>query len=131
MSFNSVTLIIASIIFVILLGMAAYFIYEEQKSKFEIPPSTCPDYWTLEKGKNGMPYKCTANGVNMGSCDGSQDVYPVYTPKTKSKNLCDLFADKYQYINNTCNAGNKRIIWDGVTNNPDLVSKCKVGAPSS
>ena len=131
MSFNSVTLIIATIIFVILLGMVGYFIYKEQQSKFDIPPSTCPDYWTLEEGNEGLPYVCSANGINMGSCDGPQDTYPTYTPTTTSTKLCDLFADKYQYINSTCNTGDKRITWDGVTNNPDLVTKCKITAASS
>ena len=131
MSFNSVTLIIAAIIFIILLAMVGYFIYQEQKNKFDIPPSTCPDYWTLEEGNEGLPYMCRANGVNMGSCDNPNDAYPTYTPQTKSKQLCDLFADKYQYINSTCNAGDKRITWDGVSNNPDLISKCKVTNPYS
>jgi hypothetical protein len=111
--------------------MVGYFIYQEQKNKFDIPPSTCPDYWTLAEGNEGLPYTCNANGVNMGSCDNPNDAYPTYTPKTTSKKLCDLFADKYQYINSTCNAGDKRITWDGVSNNPDLISKCKVTNPSS
>jgi hypothetical protein len=131
MSFNSVTLTIAAIIFVILLAMTAFFIYQEQKSKFDISPSTCPDFWTLEEGNEGLPYICRSTGVNMGSCDDSQDVRPTYAPTTKSTKLCDLFADKYNYISTTCNKGNKRINWDGVTNNPDLISKCKITVPST
>ena len=128
MSFNSVTLIIAAIIFVILLAMTGYFIYQEQKSKFDIPPSTCPDFWTLEEDNKEHPYTCKATGTNIGSCDNP---YLTYHPTTTSKNLCDLFADKYHYISNNCNEGGKRIMWDGVTNNPELITKCKVTPPSS
>ena len=131
MSFNSVTLIIATIIFIILLAMVGYFIYQEQQNKFDIPASTCPDYWTLEEGNEGLPYICRANGINMGNCNNSQDIYPTYSPTTTSTKLCDLFADKYKYVTTTCNKGNKRITWDGVTNNPDLVTKCQITSPSS
>jgi hypothetical protein len=130
MSFNSVTLIIATIIFIILLAMVGYFIYQEQQNKFDIPASTCPDYWTLDGGVEGMPYSCSANGINMGSCNNPQD-NPTYIPTTKSTKLCDLFADKYTYVTTTCNKGNKRITWDGVTNNPDLVTKCQITPLSS
>ena len=36
MSFNSVTLTVAGIIFVVLLALTAYFIYQDQKSKFTL-----------------------------------------------------------------------------------------------
>jgi hypothetical protein len=130
MSFNSVTLIIATIIFIILLAMVGYFIYQEQQNKFDIPASTCPDYWTLEGGVEGSAYSCSANGINMGSCNSPQD-NPTYVPGTKSTKLCDIFDDKYKYVTKNCNKGNKRITWDGVTNNPDLVTKCQVTYPSS
>jgi hypothetical protein len=127
MSFNSVTLIIATIIFIILLAMVGYFIYQEQKNKFDIPPSTCPDYWTLAEGS---PYTCTPDDINIGSCTASQPP-SVYTSLTKPGTLCDNFVNKYNFVTNTCSAGNNRITWDGVTNNPELVTKCQVLAPSS
>ena len=130
MSFNSVTLIIATIIFIILLAMVGYFIYKEQKTKFDIPPSTCPDYWTLGEGMSGSPYTCTPDEINIGSCTASQPP-SAYMAPSKSGTLCDNFAYKYNFINTNCNVGNKRITWDGVTNNPELVSKCQILPPSS
>ena len=53
MSFNSVTLTVAGIIFVVLLVTTAYFIYQDQKSKFTLIQSTCPDYWLLKKYNRG------------------------------------------------------------------------------
>ena len=130
MSFNSVTLIIATIIFIILLAMVGYFIYQEQKNKFDIPPSTCPDYWTLAEGNEGSPYTCTPDDINIGSCTASQPP-SLYTSLTKPGTLCDNFVNKYNFVTNMCNAGDKRITWDGVSNNPDLISKCIVTNPSS
>lgn len=125
MSFNSVTLIIATIIFIILLAMVGYFIYQEQKNKFDIPPSTCPDYWTLAEGNEGSPYTCTPDDINIGSCTASKPPSAYMSP-AKQGTLCDNFANKYNFVTNTCSAGNNRITWDGVTNNPELVTKCQV-----
>ena len=75
MSFNSVTLTIASIIFVVLLVMTAYFIYQDQKSKFTLIQSTCPDYWLLRKYNRGPDkgkFYCQPNSKNLGTCSSEQ-----------------------------------------------------------
>lgn len=126
MSFNSVTLIIATIIFVILLSMVGYFIYQDQKSKFDIIPSSCPDYWTFVPAKGGFPDACSPSldQTNWGSCTQASPP-PPYSSNPKSTKMCNIFEDKYNFINNnTANPCTKSITWDGVTNNPDLISKC-------
>ena len=74
MSFNSVTLTIAGAIFVVLLAMTAYFIYQDQKSKFSLIQATCPDYWLLKKHEDGPSkgkYYCEPSSKNMGTCSSS------------------------------------------------------------
>ena len=124
MSFNSVTLIIATIIFVILLSMVGYFIYQDQKSKFDIIPSSCPDYWTFVPAKGGFP-TCypPIDQTNWGSCTQASPP-PHYYTNPKSTKMCNIFEDKYNFINNPVTPCTKKITWDGVTNNPDLISKC-------
>jgi len=126
MSFNSVTLIVASIIFVISLCFIAYFIYQDQKSKFVMVQSTCPDFWE----KDFIPdasgnYYCKQKGINIGTCSISEGVanrppeYKVINTGTE----CDIYKRKMAWINtNPCV---KNILWDGVTNNPQLKAKCK------
>ena len=64
MSFNSIVLIVAAVIFVLLLSVFTYFIYESQKRKYNIIPATCPDYWSLSPksgAKGGMRSQCGGN----------------------------------------------------------------------
>jgi hypothetical protein len=125
MSFNSVTLIVASIIFVILLGIVSYFIYQDQKSKFVMVQSTCPDYWKMNPiPDNNGNYYCEQAGKNIGTCSSSESESnrpPIYTI-LKSKNECQNYKNKMTWIENACG---KTILWDGVTNNPQLRNKCK------
>jgi hypothetical protein len=126
MSFNSVTLIVASIIFVILLGIVSYLIYQDQKSKFVMVQSTCPDYWEMKQDASGNFY-CTQNGKNIGTCSsspGAANRPPIYTT-LKSTNECDNYKRKMAWINEPSTPCVKSILWDGVTNNPQLRSKCK------
>lgn len=126
MSFNSVTLIVASIIFVIMLGFMSYVIYQDQKSKFVMIQSTCPDYWKLNRNSDGSFY-CNQEGKNIGTCsisEGSANRPPTY-PVLNSNNDCDQFKRKMAWVNNTNTPCVKSILWDGVTNNPQLKTKCK------
>ena len=81
MSFNSVTLTIAGAIFVVLLAMTAYFIYQDQKTKFSLIQATCPDYWLLKKYEDG-PHKgkhyCEPSSRNMGTCRSPYGAEPAY-----------------------------------------------------
>ena len=125
MSFNSVTLMIAAIIFVVLLAFTAYFIYQDQKSKFTMIQASCPDYWKMttrpdEKGK----YYCQQDGKNIGTCSTSESASnrpPLYTI-LDSNDQCTNYKNKMIWVNGSCG---KNILWDGVTNNPELKEKCK------
>jgi hypothetical protein len=127
MSFNSVTLTVAGIIFVILLAMTAYFIYQDQKSKFTLVQATCPDYWMLQKYQEGDKkgkYYCEPSSKNMGSCSSALDAKNL-PPKYNildDNNECNNYKTKMTWVNNTCG---RKILWDGVTNNPELKNKCK------
>jgi len=124
MSFNSVTLTVAGIIFVVLLVATAYFIYQDQKSKFTLIQSTCPDYWLLRKNNDDGKHYCEPNSKNLGMCSsdvGSLERPPKYTV-LNDPDECSNYKNKMTWINNVCG---KRILWDGVTNNAELRNKCK------
>jgi hypothetical protein len=127
MSFNSVTLIIAGIIFVVLLAFTAYFIYQDQKSKFTMIQTTCPDYWKISSkpDDNGKYYCSQIAGKNIGTCSvetGSITRPSQYTI-LDSDDPCTNYNNKISWVNSNCG---KKILWDGVTNNPDLKNKCKI-----
>ena len=123
MSFNSVVLIVASIIFVLLLAVFSYFIYESQKKKYNIIPASCPDYWSLtsKKDAKGTIVSCNPpqNVTNWGTCKTTPPSYPYNSALTKP---CDVFLDKYVWSTQTCGG---KILWDGVTNNEDYRTSCK------
>jgi len=127
MSFNSVTLIIAGIIFVVLLAFTAYFIYQDQKSKFTIIQTTCPDYWAISSAPDASgKYYCSPQGINnIGSCnpDGNPPTRPSQYTILDSDDPCTNYNNKISWVNSNCG---KKILWDGVTNNPDLKNKCKI-----
>jgi hypothetical protein len=118
MSNNSVILTIATIIFVILLTFVAYFIYQGQKLKFNIIPSTCPDYWSFD-GQECTPQSKT-DGPNIGTC-GKDSSPATSIPISKYKTVCE----KYAYITNKNLCGGTTL-WDGITNNPDLRTRCLI-----
>ena len=125
MSFNSVTLTVAAVIFVILLIYVAYFIYQDQKSKFTMIQSTCPDYWQMNPVRNANgKYYCQQQGTNIGTCsisEGTLNTPPTYTI-LDSKDECENYKNKMVWIGNSCG---KTILWDGVTNNAHLKDICK------
>ena len=131
MSFNSVTLIIAAIIFVILLGMVGYFIYQEQKNKFDIPPSTCPDYWNVDADGNCVipPTSATLNagsvysGNTINLTNEKTDTSKIYTPGYISNGNKINYNDEGWGAMNKSSICAKRdwanklnIAWDGVSN---------------
>lgn len=128
MSFNSVVLIVASIIFVLLLAVFSYFIYESQKRKYNIIPASCPDYWTLSskkdaKGATIVSCNPPQNVINWGTCN-SKTMPPKYNYNSALTKPCDVFLDKYLWTTDKKNCGGK-ILWDGVTNNEDYRASCK------
>ena len=130
MSFNSIVLIIASVIFVLLLGLFGYFIYQGQKKKYNIIPASCPDYWSLSSttdANGNMSCKPTSDGTNWGTCSTNTLLPPSYVYKSKLTKPCDIFLDKYAWTTNHCGG---TILWDGVTNNDDYRTSC-TPAPTS
>ena len=126
MSFNSIVLIIASIIFVLLLAVFTYFIYEAQKRKYNIIPASCPDYWTLtpvtDASGNIISSTCSypQDKTNWGTCNDANPP-PTYKYNSALTKPCDVFLDKYVWTTNTCGG---KILWDGVTNNDDYRTSC-------
>ena len=123
MSFNSVTLTVAGIIFVVLLAMTAYFIYQDQKSKFTLVQATCPDYWLLKKNQAGKHY-CEPSSKNMGTCSsvpGAINLAPKYNVLNDSSE-CTNYKNKMTWVNKY---RGKKVLWDGVTNNAELKNICK------
>ena len=129
MSFNSIVLIVASIIFVLLLGVFSYFIYVAQQKKYNIVPASCPDYWSLSSksgAKGSMTCNPPADGINWGTCT-KKKYPPPYTQPSGLSKPCDIFLDKYAWTTKSCGG---TILWDGVTNNDDYRTSCKP-APTS
>lgn len=132
MSFNSVVLIVAAVIFVLLLAVFTYFIYEAQKRKYNIIPASCPDYWRLisKKDANGnvVSSSCSypEDGTNWGKCN-SKNLPPIYNYYSGSTKPCDIFLDKYVWTTQACGGA---IVWDGVTNNEDFRRSCKPANPT-
>ena len=124
MSFNSVVLIVASIIFVLLLAVFTYFIYEAQKRKYNIVPASCPDYWTLRSKTDSTLCEPPVKKTNWGSCKATPPEYSYNKALTKP---CDIFLDKYTWTTQTCGG---QILWDGVTNNDDFRRSCKPATKS-
>jgi hypothetical protein len=126
MSFNSIVLIVASIIFVLLLGLFSYFIYVAQQKKYNIFPATCPDYWSLSPitdttGKIMSSCIPPPDKTNWGTCTDQNPPTP-YPQNPSLTKPCDIFLDKYAWTTSNC-GGN--ILWDGVTNNNDYRTSCK------
>jgi hypothetical protein len=132
MSFNSIVLIVASIIFVLLLGLFSYFIYVAQQRKYNIVPASCPDYWSISSvvDKNGKVTSSSCNPpaeqTNWGKCTEKKPPTP-YSQPLKLTKPCDIFLDKYAWTRSNCGG---TILWDGVTNNDDYRRSCKP-APTS
>ena len=129
MSFNSIVLIVASILFILLLAVFTYFIYESQKKKYNIIPSSCPDYWSLDStkdAKGNMSCMPPQDETNWGTCN-SQIMPPSYKYNSALTKPCDIFLDKYVWTTKTCGG---QILWDGVTNNDDYRTSC-TPAPTS
>jgi hypothetical protein len=124
MSFNSVVLMVASIIFVLLLAVFSYFIYESQKRKYNIIPASCPDYWTLSSKKDATGMLCMPpkDKLNWGNCARTNTTPSNYTYNSALTKPCDVFLDKYVWSTQTCGG---KILWDGVTNNEDYRASCK------
>lgn len=124
MSFNSIVLIIASVIFVLLLGLFGYFIYEGQKKKYNIIPASCPDYWSLSSttDANGkMSCMPPSDETNWGTCSSKTTYPPSYVYNSMLTKPCDIFLDKSAWTTNHCGG---TILWDGVTNNDDYKTSC-------
>ena len=71
--------------------------------------SQCPDYWKLSKNSDGY-LKCSPN-VHKSNTGGNKNINPFFTYQLPSK------KSKYDY------AMKNGLMWDGITNNTDLISQ--------
>lgn len=105
MNFQSMTMMIATILLILVLGFIGYLMYKA-KSNMDWPPmiSECPDYWTV----TGVS-QCS-NPNNLGSCGASMDFSSADWQGDSG------LKKKYQW------ARGCGLTWDGVTNNSDFTS---------
>ncbi len=104
--FNRIVIVTAICLLLFMLVLIGYLVH---KSKYELkwPPviPDCPDYWELEDGK------CVPNrkGTNVGTCNK-----PIRVPE-HLKGPSGI-RKKAEWAN-SCG-----IVWDGVTNNPEVTN---------
>ena len=110
-SFNSLVLMIASIILIILLitiGIIMY--YSAKNARFPPVIAECPDYWNVEKEGDKTICKniLKINPNSVSEIDNCNKISPVnFTGPSNEETVCN----KYKW------ASNCGIIWDGITNN--------------
>ena len=106
MSFQKISLMVATIFLVLMLGLIAFMLYKA-KSQVQYPPdiAECPDYWTVSG--NGV---CN-NVKNLGTnCQSPMD---FSGPEWQGDSG---LSAKYHWAN-AC-----RVTWDGITNNSKFAS---------
>lgn len=103
-TFQKITLLVATIVFVVCIILLSYTFYELNQSRL-FPPkiAECPDYFEVT-GKN----KCK-NFKNMGKCGDSE--FDFDDEKYKGYNG---MKEKLKWAND-CG-----VVWDGITNNAEL-----------
>ena len=106
MTFQKITLLIASVLLILVLGLIAYMLYKAQ-SQVQFPPvvAQCPDYWTVSGEAT-----CT-NVQNIGS--GCQSPMDFSGPQWQGSNGLQA---KYNWAK-SCG-----LTWQGVTNNSKFIS---------
>jgi hypothetical protein len=111
LTFRKTLVLVAVIVFLFLIPITTILILRENNKKQIWAPmiSQCPDYWKLSKTKEGY-IKCSPN-KQKSNTGGNTTPFFTYQLPTK-QNQFD-FAVK------------NRIIWDGITNNAELINKQK------
>lgn len=110
-SFNSLVLMIASIILIILLIVIGIIMYYSAKNA-DFPPviAECPDYWNVTKEDNKTICKnvLKVNPHSVSDMDSCNKIDPInFKGPTDKETVCNQF--KW--------AKGCGVIWDGVTNN--------------
>jgi hypothetical protein len=103
MTFQKITMIVASLILLLFLIVIGVLIYQHHKDAVWPPMiSECPDYWKVVG-----PEVCE-NVKDLGSCKGVKDFSgPEWQGQSGLKK-------KYEW------ARNCGVVWDGITNNTSL-----------
>ena len=114
LNFRKTILLVAALVFLFLIPLTTIGILRANNKKQIWAPmlSQCPDYWRLSKTSDGY-LKCSPN-VHKSNTGGNRNINPFFTyqlPSTKTK---------YDY------AVKNGIMWDGITNNSELVSQQKI-----
>jgi hypothetical protein len=111
LNFRKTLLLVAAIVFLFLMPITIIGILRENNKKQIWAPmiSQCPDYWKLTKTANGYT-KCSPN-VHKSNTGGNRNINPFYTFQLPTK------KNKYDY------ATQNGLMWDGITNNTQLVSQ--------
>ena len=111
LNFRKTLILIAVIIFLFLIPITTILIMRENNRKQIWAPmiSQCPDYWKLSKTKQGY-IKCSPNEQKSNS-GGNTNINSFFTYQLPTKKNKYDFATKH------------RIIWDGITNNAELISQ--------
>ena len=105
MSFQSTTLMVASVVLAVALLLITFLLYK-QKQNYTWPPEigSCPDYWEADQYDQG---KCNSiNKQNLGSCVNET-----------SKNFASYVGASGLLDKRTWAEG-CGITWDGITNIP-------------
>jgi hypothetical protein len=113
LNFRKTLLLTAALVFLFLVPLTTIAILRANSKKQIWAPmiSQCPDYWKLSKSSDGH-LKCSPNS-NKNNTGGNRNIYPFFAYQFPSKKT------KYDY------AINNGIMWDGITNNSELISKQK------
>ena len=111
LNFRKTLILVAVIIFLFIIPITIILILRENNKKKIWAPmiSQCPDYWKLSKTKEGY-VKCSPN-LQKSNSGGDTSINPFFTYQLPTK------QNKYDF------AVKNRIIWDGITNNTELVSQ--------
>jgi len=105
MSFQNIILIIAIVLLILVLIMFGLAMRSNtQKEKYPPVQSECPDYWNVEKGKDGMTTCINKKHLGDPNCQ-------------KEMNFNEgLFAGPQGLCNKQKWAKTCKITWDGITN---------------
>ena len=112
MSFQKITIIIASIILICCLLIIGYFLAKKRNQNNDWKPDIgdCPDYFNKTDNPS-KPNMCIPKDL---------DNFDSKCQVSKGKDFTNMKeCEKYSWANK-CN-----IKWDGITNNDSTIKKCK------
>ncbi len=119
MTFQSVVVKVAIVIFIILMVVMALMLIKGRENK-KWPPETptCPDYWKYNKANNKCEDKFNFSSNSTEWPESGWLESDNITPKSDYKN--------YNSLNNKCCWAKykAKVEWDGITNNNKLCKDC-------